>query len=60
MGSRGAGASAKFVKARRPPQHRTRSSRQRKQRLLRAGVWIFLLLFALGTVGALFAVGTIK
>lgn len=40
--------------------HRTRSSRQRKQALLRLGVWIFLIVFAFSVVGALFAVGTIR
>jgi small neutral amino acid transporter SnatA (MarC family) len=42
-------------------KHATRSARQRKQLLLRAGVWIFLILFAFTIVGgALFAVGTLR
>ncbi len=43
-----------------PVTHTSRSARRRKQTLLRAGVWIFLVIFAFSVVGALFAVGTIR
>ena len=44
----------------RPPNtHTTRSARRRKEALLRAGVWVFLIIFAFSVAGgALIAVGT--
>ena len=39
------------MSTRRPQIHTTRSARRRKQRLLRAGVWVFLVIFALSSVG---------
>lgn len=35
----------------RKPVHTTRSARRRKGALLRAGVWVFLIIFALSSVG---------
>ncbi len=40
--------------------HTTRASRRRKQMLLRAGVWVFIFLFAFSIVGGLLAVGFIR
>jgi len=36
---------------RRPKPQHTRASRKRKDTLLRAGIWIFLIIFALSSVG---------
>ncbi|MCL5258513.1 MAG: hypothetical protein ACYDG0_02935 [Vulcanimicrobiaceae bacterium] len=38
--------------------YQTRSARQRRQALLRAGIWIFLCIFAFSVVGAVIAFGT--
>lgn len=38
----------------------TRAARKRKQMLLRAGVWVFIFLFAFSIVGGLLAVGFIR
>jgi hypothetical protein len=37
-----------------------RAARRRKEFFLRAGVWIFIFIFAFSIVGALIAVGTIR
>ncbi len=39
------------MNARRPRPQNTRAARRRKNALLRAGVWIFLVIFALSSVG---------
>lgn len=38
----------------------TRASRKRKQTLLRAGVWIFIFVFAFSIVGGIFALSLAK
>lgn len=49
MGAAAETAGANLVKVR----HETRSKRMRRQRLLKAGVWIFLCIFAFSVVGGL-------
>lgn len=49
MVSAAAANGAKLVSVR----HETRSKRARRQRLLKAGVWVFLVLFAFSVVGGL-------
>lgn len=39
------------MSTRRPQTHTTRSHRRRKQAMLRAGIWVFLVIFALSSVG---------
>lgn len=39
------------MSTRRPQTHTTRSYRRRKQAMLRAGIWVFLVIFALSSVG---------
>lgn len=36
---------------RRPQQRNTRAARRRKDLFLRAGIWVFLVIFALSSVG---------
>ncbi|HKU67587.1 MAG TPA: hypothetical protein VJP85_07425 [Candidatus Baltobacteraceae bacterium] len=36
---------------RRPKPQNTRAARKRKDALLRAGIWVFLVIFALSSVG---------
>lgn len=39
------------MSSRKPVTHTTKSARKRKQALLNAGVWVFLVIFALSSVG---------
>jgi hypothetical protein len=39
------------MSSRRPVIHTTKSARRRKQALLNAGIWVFLVIFALSSVG---------
>jgi hypothetical protein len=50
MGGRGRTAGTVVVSMR-PRTHLTRSARQRRQALLKLGIWIFLVVFALSVVG---------
>lgn len=46
--------------SRRPKvRYETQSARRRRQTLLRAGIWIFIFVFAFSIVGGLLAVGFI-
>lgn len=39
------------MSTRRPVIHSTKSARRRKQALMNAGIWVFLVIFALSSVG---------
>lgn len=39
------------MSSRRPVVHVTKSARRRKKTLLNAGIWVFLIIFALSSVG---------
>jgi Na+/proline symporter len=37
--------------------HQTKSARARRDKLMRAGVWVFILMFAFSVVGGLIVIG---
>jgi hypothetical protein len=56
LGNRQGAAGADIMSSRRPVAHTTKSARRRKKSLLNAGIWVFLVIFALSSVGFVFGV----
>jgi hypothetical protein len=44
------------MSARKPNTHTTKSARRRKKSLLNAGIWVFVIIFALSSVGFVLSV----
>jgi hypothetical protein len=47
------------VSARTRVKHQTRAERSRRELLIKAGVWVFIFVFAFSVVGGIFALGAL-